>query len=150
MGALEAALAHLARRVAEATGADVSSTPGVGAAGGLAFGLAALFGGRLLSGFELVADVSGLEARLDGADWVLTGEGRLDAQSLLGKGPVALAGRARARGCRVAAFVGQSATDAAGVFDAVIEAPAGTPLTPERAARALERAVGAWALDMTG
>jgi glycerate 2-kinase len=63
---------------------DVGVLPGAGAAGGLAGGLAAL-GGRIVSGFDLVADFVGLDARLEAADAVMTGEGRLDAQSFSGK-----------------------------------------------------------------
>jgi len=75
-------------------GVDVTSLIGAGAAGGLAGGLAAL-GAKLTSGFELVARRKGLRAALEGADLVVTGEGRLDATSFDGKvvgGVVALAG----------------------------------------------------------
>jgi glycerate kinase len=65
-------------------GLQVPDLPGAGAAGGLAGGLAAV-GGRLLSGFDFVADRLGLDARLAEADLVITGEGRLDATSFTGK-----------------------------------------------------------------
>jgi glycerate kinase len=65
-------------------GVDVGVLPGAGAAGGLAGGLAAL-GGRIVSGFDLVAGFVHLDARLEPADVVMTGEGRLDAQSFRGK-----------------------------------------------------------------
>lgn len=74
-------LAELYRR---RFGIDVTSVPGAGAAGGLAGGLVAL-GGRVQSGFELVAELAGLRARLARADAVMTGEGRLDATSFAGK-----------------------------------------------------------------
>src|SRR5580658_7576043 len=65
-------------------GVDVGILPGSGAAGGLAGGLAAL-GGRIVPGFDLVAEHVHLTARLEAADAVMTGEGRLDAQSFRGK-----------------------------------------------------------------
>ncbi|MFN2608623.1 MAG: glycerate kinase [Acidimicrobiales bacterium] len=78
-------------------GVDVRDMPGAGAAGGLAGGLAAL-GATLVPGFDLVAEEVDLAGRLDGADLVVTGEGRLDAESFAGKavgGVVALAARSR-------------------------------------------------------
>jgi glycerate kinase len=65
-------------------GVDVSDIPGGGAAGGLAGGLAAV-GGRITEGFDVVADETGLPERLEGADLVVTGEGRADAESFNGK-----------------------------------------------------------------
>jgi len=77
-------LALLAQQYRSRTGVDVAALPGAGAAGGLAGGLAAI-GARLVPGFEAVADAVGLEAAMDGADLVVTGEGALDATSLAGK-----------------------------------------------------------------
>ena len=70
--------------------------PGAGAAGGLGFALQ-LIGGEMRSGAELVADLIGLDAALDGAGWAITGEGRSDAQTALGKTPLIVARRAAAR-----------------------------------------------------
>ncbi|MGO9828639.1 MAG: glycerate kinase [Myxococcaceae bacterium] len=103
---LDAALAHFAEVVRRQLGLDVAHEPGMGAAGGLGFGLRVAFGARLVRGFTHVAELVHLEHRLGGCDVVLTGEGRLDAQSRQGKGPVALAERARAAGKRVVAFAG--------------------------------------------
>ncbi|WP_152190706.1 glycerate kinase [Georgenia satyanarayanai] len=86
--ALDAGLAHLARTLADATGADEAallSTPGMGAAGGLPASLCAALGAEIVPGARLVADAVGLQALLAGADVVLTGEGSFDAQSLHGK-----------------------------------------------------------------
>lgn len=77
-------LASLAGTLRERTGVDVTDLEGAGAAGGLAGGLAAL-GARLEPGFEVVARVTGLDRALEEADLVVTGEGRLDATSFLGK-----------------------------------------------------------------
>lgn len=81
---LQARLEQLAERYLTELGVDVRDLDGGGAAGGLAGGLAAV-GGRLLPGFDVVADHVGLDERLVAADLVVTGEGFLDAQSLEGK-----------------------------------------------------------------
>jgi glycerate kinase len=77
-------LARLAEVYRERTGVDVTELEGAGAAGGLAGGLAAI-GAQLEPGFEVVARASGFDDALDGADVVVTGEGRLDATSFEGK-----------------------------------------------------------------
>lgn len=81
---LERRLDDLAGRYAREFGIDVTGLPGGGAAGGLAGGLAAL-GGRIVSGFELVAELTGLDAAIAAVDLVVTGEGQLDTTSLTGK-----------------------------------------------------------------
>lgn len=103
---LDSALAHFAEVVRRQLGLDVSREAGMGAAGGLGFGLRVVFGARLVPGFQHIAEVVHLDARLADCDVVLTGEGRLDTQSRQGKGPVALAERARAAGKRVVVFAG--------------------------------------------
>lgn len=84
VGVLTARLTDLAGRYRAEFGVDVTALPGGGAAGGLAGGLAAL-GAGIRPGFALVADLLGLPARVAAADLVVTGEGRFDATSLLGK-----------------------------------------------------------------
>lgn len=83
--ALDAALTRLADVLAEATGVDARDLPGTGAAGGMPLVLTAALGAELVPGADLVAQTLGLDAVLAGADLVLTGEGRLDTQSLHGK-----------------------------------------------------------------
>jgi len=82
---LDAALAHLAAVVKKQIGRDIAELAGAGAAGGLAAGAVAFMNGRLVSGVETVMLQTHLEETLAGADWVLTGEGCFDAQSLRGK-----------------------------------------------------------------
>lgn len=82
---LDDGLKHLADLVADATGQDLRDMPGAGAAGGFGFGAVALLGGRLEAGFPLVSQAIGLAEALQGADLCLTGEGRLDEQTLSGK-----------------------------------------------------------------
>ncbi len=103
---LEANLRHFFTLVAEQVGVDVRALPGGGAAGALAAGLAAFLGAELRSGIDLVLDALGAEERLSGVDLVITGEGRMDSQTLGGKGPFGLALAARARGVPTVALVG--------------------------------------------
>jgi len=94
------------RRVADPT------LPGAGAAGGTAFGLLA-WGARLVPGAAAVADAVGLDVLLADADLVVTGEGRLDAQSVAGKAPAEVARRAARAGARLALVVGSAEPGAA-------------------------------------
>jgi glycerate kinase len=82
----ETCLKRLAVVVADHLGRDISKEPGAGAAGGLGFGLKAFLGARLEPGFEVFATQADLEAQLKWADAVLTGEGRIDRSTLMGKG----------------------------------------------------------------
>lgn len=102
-------LERLAQMYVDERGVDVADLPGAGAAGGLAGGLAAA-GAELVSGFELVADEIDLYGRIEGADLVITGEGRLDATSFEGKVVGGVARLARAAGVPVWAVVGADAT----------------------------------------
>ena len=103
---LDAGLAHLADLVAEASGTDARDAAGAGAAGGLGFGLAAFAGAALRRGSDVVLDMVEMDRRLEGADLVITGEGRIDAQTAAGKAPAAVAERAAARGIPCAALAG--------------------------------------------
>jgi glycerate 2-kinase len=79
-------------RIAQRTGNQaIAQLPGTGAAGGLGFALAAFFGAKLRPGIEIVIEATNLEDRLRGADLCITGEGRLDAQSLHGKAAIGVA-----------------------------------------------------------
>jgi glycerate 2-kinase len=99
-------LLHLAEIAKRDLGVDHRDVAGVGAAGGLGFGLKTFCGAKLTSGFELIADLVHLRERIAAADLVITGEGRLDAQTLHGKGPMGVADMAREVGKPVAAFAG--------------------------------------------
>ncbi len=103
-------------------GASVAALPGAGAAGGFGAGCVALLGAELRSGIEVVLDVVGFDALLADADLVLTGEGRIDAQSTQGKVVGGVARRARAWGVPVFALVGDVADDAYGAYDAGVSA----------------------------
>jgi glycerate 2-kinase len=102
---LESALSHL---VSISDGQHAASMPGAGAAGGLGFGLLHFTGASLVSGFDLLAGLLDLKKRIMAADIVITGEGSLDAQSLSGKGPVALARLAQSLGKTVIGYCGRA------------------------------------------
>ncbi len=106
VAALDAALAHFAAVVKRDLGADVAEAPGAGAAGGLGAGLMAFTGARLRPGAALIAETCGLEKRLRGADLVITGEGRMDAQTAHGKTPLGVARLAAKHGVPVVGVCG--------------------------------------------
>lgn len=103
---LDEALAHYADVMAATLGEDLRDFPGVGAAGGLGFAARAVLRAGFRPGVELVAELSGLVQAMQGADLVITGEGRLDGQSLHGKTPVGVARLARTAGVPVIALAG--------------------------------------------
>jgi glycerate kinase len=105
---LDAGLERWAAVVAATVGKDWSAAPGAGAAGGVGFAAMAVLGARMQPGIELVLELTGLEARLAGADLVITGEGSLDGQSLAGKAPVGVARAAARHGVPVVAVAGRN------------------------------------------
>ncbi|NNC13880.1 glycerate kinase [Planctomonas sp. JC2975] len=116
--ALDLALAHWARAAQDAGAAVDPSTSGAGAAGGTGFGLLA-WGATLVSGASTIADAIGLDDALSGADLVITGEGRYDAQTDGGKAPAVVAERAGAAGVPMALVAGSIAVKPVGFADAV-------------------------------
>ncbi|MGH7145007.1 MAG: glycerate kinase [Planctomycetota bacterium] len=108
---LEAGLANLAAVIERDLGKNVRDLPGAGAAGGFGAGAVAFFGAKLKPGAELILDAVQFDARAGFADLVVTGEGRLDHQTVHGKAPWAVAQRARALGKPVIAVAGRIATD---------------------------------------
>lgn len=118
----EEALARLADVVARDLGSDFRETAGAGAAGGLGFGLLSFCGATIRPGFELVAELLNLEAAIERADVVITGEGRLDDQTLEGKAPAGVARLARKKGKRPFAIVGCATGEAKAreLFDDVL------------------------------
>jgi glycerate kinase len=103
---LEVALTRYADVVEAFVGRAVRSVPGAGAAGGLGAGLIAFLDARLVSGASLVLDAVGFDRRLVGADLVVTGEGRIDGQSVYGKLTHAVTVAAKRRGVPVVAVAG--------------------------------------------
>ena len=119
---LEAALTQYADVVEAFVGRDVRSVAGAGAAGGLGAGLIAFLDARLVSGSALVLDAVGFDKRLVGADLVITGEGRIDGQSIYGKLTHAVTVAAKRRGVPVVAVAGMIGPGHEAMRDAGIEA----------------------------
>jgi len=105
---LEQAMSRLARVASRQIRPVDPKQPGTGAAGGLGFGLMVFAGATLQPGFKVVADIIGVEKRVKAADIVITGEGKLDSQTLSGKAPAGMAELARQNGKRVFAVVGKA------------------------------------------
>lgn len=110
---LDAGLRVLDQVIGRDLGLSVADTPGAGAAGGMGAGCMAFLGARMRSGIEAVLDTVGFDARLDGAELVITGEGRVDGQSVHGKVISGVAKRTRPRGIPLVAIAGSIAEGAA-------------------------------------
>ena len=114
---------HFADKTQEYTGADHRTAPGAGAAGGLGYAfLSYLPNAELKSGIDIVLEAVGLEQELKDADLVITGEGRLDHQTAMGKAPVGVARLAKKYGVKVFAFAGSVSRDASECNSAGIDA----------------------------
>jgi glycerate 2-kinase len=100
---------QIMQRLAERLGKQrEANLPGTGAAGGLGFGMMAFFGATLRPGVEIVMDAVDLRGRLYGADWCITGEGKLDRSTLSGKVPAGVARLCREMGVRCIAMGGMA------------------------------------------
>jgi len=108
---LDRALAHLAAVVHRDLGVDLRDEPGAGAAGGLGFGLMAFLGARVRPGTEVVSEALDLSARVRAADIVITGEGKLDEQSLRGKVPAGVLRLAREHSVPAVILCGERGSD---------------------------------------
>lgn len=116
---LDRALAHYAAVVRDRLGREIDAVPGSGAAGGLGAGFLAFTDATMASGIDIVTEATGLKAKAAGADWCITGEGGIDAQTRYGKTPlgVARAVREAAPGCRVVALAGTVGEGSEGLYD---------------------------------
>ena len=140
---LDRNLSRLAEIIEADVGIRVADLPGAGAAGGLGAGLVAFAGATLDSGIDSVIEVTRLSERIQGSDLVITGEGRIDAQSMMGKAVSGVARCARRQGVPVIAIAGSTGSGAEqclSVLDAVYSARSpGDPVpdSPQEAARLL-------------
>lgn len=115
---LEAGMVHYAQKFAALLGRSIADFPGAGAAGGLGAALKGVLGARLRSGIDAVLDAVGFDALLDGADLVVTGEGRIDRQTAeFGKVPAGVLNRAIRRGVPVAILAGCVGAGAEAIYD---------------------------------
>ncbi len=100
-------LSHYAKIIKEQLGIDIESIPGAGAAGGLGAGLLAFFSAELKKGIELITEHTKLKEKMKGSDYVFTGEGSIDGQTLYGKTPLGVALIAKDYNIPVIAFAGR-------------------------------------------
>jgi glycerate 2-kinase len=125
---LDAALAHYADVIRRELDQDIAQRPGAGAGGGIAAAMVVFLNGQLKPGVEIVTEAVGLDAAVRDADLVVTGEGRIDGQTVHGKKPMGVANIARRHGKPVVAIGGSLAADADAVhghgIDVVVAAVA--------------------------
>lgn len=119
---LEANLRHFFTLVVEQHGVDVRELVGGGAAGALSAGLIAFLGGRIVSGIDLLLDHNHFVDHLADASLVVTGEGRMDEQTVYGKGPIGVARLAKEHGVPTVALVGGLQTNDALLHEAGLQA----------------------------
>ena len=119
---LDQGMAHFAKVTSDAFGCDYADYPGAGAAGGLGFAFLAYLGAELTPGIDLILNAVGLEEELKDADVVITGEGRLDHQTAMGKAPVGVAALAHKYRAQVIVVAGSVTKDAAACNEAGIDA----------------------------
>lgn len=119
---LDKDMAHFASIVSDTLNCDYINYPGAGAAGGLGFAFLSFLNANLSPGIELILDAVGLEKELEDADIVITGEGRLDRQTAMGKAPVGVARLAHKYHAKVIAIAGSVTKEARACNAAGIDA----------------------------
>jgi glycerate kinase len=137
---LDANLRHYAEIIARDQGIEVADVAGAGAGGGISAAMMAFLKGRLRPGSEIVTDAVGLDRAIQCADLVITGEGRLDSQSIHGKTPIGVARIAQRHGKPVIAIAGCLSLDSAVVHQHGIDAAFGAVSRPCSVEQALDEA----------
>lgn len=139
-GILESGMESYQVLIKEKTGLDMAQIPGSGAAGGLGAALVTFFGATLKAGIDAVLDFVNFDDLVKDADLVVTGEGRIDGQSIYGKVPVGVAQRCKPLNIPVVAIVGGMGSDAHKVYDYGIDSIMTTVNSPMVLGEALSRA----------
>ncbi|MEH7107842.1 glycerate kinase family protein [Bacillus sp. JJ1764] len=114
---LDQNLTHYANMIKQQLNHDIAWMPGAGAAGGLGAGLMAFLHAKLKKGIDLVIEYSRLEERIIGSDYVFTGEGSMDSQTLFGKTPSGVAAIAKKHSVPVIAFAGKVGDGAEALYE---------------------------------
>lgn len=122
LATLEKNIAHIINLIEGCTGRSVRDIPGAGAAGGLGAGLMALLDAKLQPGIDIVIDACRFAQRIDGADLIITGEGRIDGQTVYGKTIAGVASAAAEQSIPVIALAGSLGPDARKVLDLPVAA----------------------------
>jgi glycerate kinase len=143
---LDRGLRHFADIMQKCTGLDVADMPGAGAAGGLGAAFKAFLNADLKKGADMVLDAVRFDEQIVGADLVITGEGKIDSQTMAGKLPAAVAERAAAQNVPVVAICGSSDIDTLPGFHEIYQVtPESMPLheamNPETAGRNIIRTI---------
>jgi len=118
---LENGMKNYAEVISKYFGVDVDKIPGSGAAGGLGAALICFLGAELKPGIDTITDFVEFEKLLTGVDLVITGEGRIDGQSVFGKVPVGIARRCKKHGVKVVVITGSMGDKAQDVYEYGIE-----------------------------
>lgn len=118
---LDKNLAHYADIIKTQLGREIKDMPGAGAAGGMGAALLGLFNATLRPGIEIVMDAVNFSEIIAGADLVVTGEGRIDSQTIHGKTPIGVARAAKKQGIPVIAIAGCLSSDCAVVYEQGID-----------------------------
>lgn len=108
---LDKGLRHLAELYRQTTGHDIATLPGAGAAGGLGGALAAFLNAELRPGISLLLEANGFQDKIKGVDLIITGEGRADRQTTMGKVPAGVLNESRQTGIPVVLIAGQVADE---------------------------------------
>lgn len=119
---LDLGLQNYANVVKEELGIDIAEVSGTGAAGGLGYAFLAFLNAKLESGIKIILEEIKLEDDIRDADYVITGEGKLDAQTAMGKAPIGIAKLAKKHGKKVIAFAGCITDEAVKCNDEGIDA----------------------------
>ena len=119
---LDAGLEHLAQRIDQDLNQSIANLPGAGAAGGMGAGMVAFFNSRLEMGIETVLNTVRFDELIDDADLVLSGEGKIDMQSLRGKVVIGVARRAKKKNVPVIAIVGDIGDQIEAAYDEGVNA----------------------------
>lgn len=143
---LDEGMKNFAGIIAEVTGIDICTLPGAGAAGGLGGAFKAFMGAELLRGSDMVMDLIGFDECIIDADLIVTGEGKIDMQSLNGKLPYAVAQRAALQKIPVIAICGRAEVKELAVFTKIIqitseETPLIDAMRPRTACKNIERII---------
>lgn len=118
---LDEGMRHFARIISQSTGVDVTDMPGAGAAGGLGGALKAFLKAEISRGADMVLDAVHFDDAIKDADLVITGEGRIDSQTLTGKLPYVVARRAASRNIPVVALCGCAQVSELPCFERIIQ-----------------------------
>lgn len=137
---IDDAMKNYAKVLDETFGKNISKLEGAGAAGGLGAALLSYVDGHMSSGIETILDLIGIEKNIEKSDLVVTGEGKMDGQSIYGKAPLGIANLAKSHGKKTIAIVGSTGNDVEKVLDSGLYAVFDIVSSPMELSYAMENA----------